>query len=321
MDPLHDIQGRPAPPKTLEPRERERLQKAAREFEAVFVAYMFKSMRGSVQKSGLLGEGYGGDMMDSILDMELGRQLAQKSNFGIAEMLWRRITGEPFPKQVASGGPAAEGLAARGARVTRRDAASAPPPAVPSGEQRTAQSPGKPAGSEPQERPAPGKKPEGPVIPTARPDRPVRFALGQAVAERVNTYAPLIREAAEKHGVDENLIKAVMATESAGNPRARSSADAKGLMQLIDGTAQSMGVRNSWNPRENILGGAKYLQQMLARFGGNVEHALASYNAGPGAVKRYGGIPPFRETQQYVGRVMEYLKIFAQDGETDDGED
>jgi soluble lytic murein transglycosylase-like protein len=145
--------------------------------------------------------------------------------------------------------------------------------------------------------------------------------IRHTVAERVNTYTPIIREAAEKHGVDENLLKAVIATESAGNPRARSAADAKGLMQLIDSTAQSVGVTNIWNPRDNIMGGAKYLGQMMARFSGNVERALASYNAGPGAVEKHGGIPPFRETQAYVGRVMEYLKAFAQQQEPDNDEE
>jgi len=317
MDPLRDIQGRSAPDKPLDGPERQRLQKAAREFEAVFVAYMFKAMRGSVQKSGLLGEGFGGGMMDSLLDMELGRQMSRTSSFGLAEMLWRKVTGEPFPKQ--------EG-AARNASA-RPAAAPASSKAVPPAESRAVQpAASKPAAGTGSAAVAPASaastgQPTSPVITAAPADRPLRFVTGHAVAERVNTYAPLIREASEKHGVDKNLIKAVIATESAGNPRARSSADAKGLMQLIDSTARSMGVRNSWSPRENILGGAKYLQQMLSRFEGNVEQALASYNAGPGAVEKYGGIPPFRETREYVGRVMEYLKIFGQDGETEDGED
>jgi soluble lytic murein transglycosylase-like protein len=141
------------------------------------------------------------------------------------------------------------------------------------------------------------------------------------VAERVNTYAPIIREASEKHGVDENLLKAVIATESAGDPAARSPKQAKGLMQLIDSTASDMGVRNVWNPRENIFGGARYLESLLSRFAGNVEKALASYNAGPGAVEKHGGIPPFRETQAYVGRVLRYLRVFEQQETPDHDQD
>jgi soluble lytic murein transglycosylase-like protein len=241
--------------------------------------------------------------------------MSRTSSFGLAEMLWRKVTGEPFPKQEApaakgSARPATVPAASKGIPAESRSVqpAASMPAAVPT----TASAPAT-AG--------PGGQLKSPVITSAPAERPLRFVTGHAIAERVNTYAPLIREASEKHGVDENLIKAVIATESAGNPRARSSADAKGLMQLIDTTARSMGVRNSWSPRENILGGAKYLQQMLSRFEGNVEQALASYNAGPGAVEKYGGIPPFRETREYVGRVMEYLKIFGQDGETEDGED
>jgi soluble lytic murein transglycosylase-like protein len=135
----------------------------------------------------------------------------------------------------------------------------------------------------------------------------------------VNTYAPYIAEAAEKHGIDRGLIKAVIAAESAGRAKARSARNAKGLMQLIDTTAADMGARDVWNPRENILAGARYLRQMLDRFGGDVGRALASYNAGPGAVERHGGIPPFRETREYVQRVMTYLTMFAQ--EANDGND
>jgi len=304
MDPLRTIQGRAAAGKTLDEPEKQRLQKAARDFEAVFVAYMFKNMRNSVEKSGLLGDGFGGDMMDSLLDMELGRQMSRSSSLGVAEMLWRKITGESLPKQIPAARPAHRGAEAEPS--TKTTTGSPAPAAI------IAVSPA-PAAHE--------TTLVSPVIPAADPRQPVRFTTGQAVAERVNTYAPLIKEAAEKHGVDEKLIKAVIATESAGNPRARSSADAKGLMQLIDSTARSMGVKNTWNPRENILGGVKYLQQMLSRFGGNVEQALASYNAGPGAVEKYGGIPPYRETREYVGRVMQYLKIFGDDEETNHGED
>ena len=83
-------------------------------------------------------------------------------------------------------------------------------------------------------------------------------------------------------------------------------------MQLIDSTAAAMGVRDVWDPRQNVRGGAKYLSQMLDRFQGNVEHALASYNAGPGAVDKYQGVPPYKETQEYVDRVLQYLRDFEQ---------
>jgi len=125
--------------------------------------------------------------------------------------------------------------------------------------------------------------------------------------DRLNQYEGIINSASEQFGVDKNLIKSVILTESAANEKAISSAKAKGLMQLIDSTATQMGVSNVWDPQQNILGGTKYLAQLLQKFNGNVNLALASYNAGPESVEKYGGIPPFEETQNYVKRVMGYL--------------
>jgi len=115
-----------------------------------------------------------------------------------------------------------------------------------------------------------------------------------------------VNEASESLKVDKSLIKAVIRQESGGNSLARSEKGAKGLMQLMDPTAKEMGVINSFNGRENIMGGTRYLKQMLARFNGDESKALAAYNAGPGAVEQYGGIPPFKETENYVKKVLQY---------------
>lgn len=128
--------------------------------------------------------------------------------------------------------------------------------------------------------------------------------------ERLNKYEGIINQAAEYFGVNKNLIKSVILTESAANDKAVSSAKAKGLMQLIDSTASEMGVSNVFDPKENIFGGTKYLSEMLRKYNGNVQLALASYNAGPDNVDKYGGVPPFDETQSYLKRVIGYLNHF-----------
>ena len=125
--------------------------------------------------------------------------------------------------------------------------------------------------------------------------------------DRLNKYEDIINAASNSFGVDKNLIKSVILTESAANQNAVSSAKAKGLMQLIDSTATEMGVSNVWDPKENIFGGTKYLAEMLRKYNGDMNLALASYNAGPQNVDKYGGIPPFEETQNYVKRVKGYF--------------
>ena len=150
--------------------------------------------------------------------------------------------------------------------------------------------------------------------------QPVVPMSGQATAPAVATAAPILQvpggfsqivsQAAQKYGVEPALVAAVIETESKFNPDAVSRAGAQGLMQLMPGTARGLGVTDATDPLQNVLGGAKLLGQLLAKYGGNLEKAIAAYNAGSGAVDKYGGIPPYGETRKYVPLVLAALDRF-----------
>lgn len=131
-----------------------------------------------------------------------------------------------------------------------------------------------------------------------------RGAVGLNISGDTNS---LIKEAAARYQVDPRLVAAVAQTESGGNQEAVSPAGAVGVMQLMPDTAAGLGV-NPYDKRQNIEGGAKYLKQMMDTFGGDVRKAVAAYNAGSQAVKEYNGIPPYRETQDYVNKVLDIYR-------------
>jgi soluble lytic murein transglycosylase-like protein len=137
-----------------------------------------------------------------------------------------------------------------------------------------------------------------PVPPAALPD-----ALLD-VAPPVKSTNQIVGEASRQHGVDQDFIRSVIRQESSGNAHAVSPAGARGLMQLMPGTALHLGVSDSFNSEQNVHGGTLYLRELLERYNGDAIKALAAYNAGPGAVDRYKGVPPYRETRKYVQRVV-----------------
>ena len=303
---------------TLDAAKKARLAKAVKDFEAIFLGMMMKSMRSSVPKDDGSADSFGGDIMESMFDEEVARQMAGRSNLGLADMMYRSITHEAMPAAlpVAPVAPKAPPKAPPQAGP----AATAPPPAAPAqatGNVSTA--PRKissaPAGGNSSPTPAAAPVPAKKTLPGSAPS----FAPPKTVRERIAAYESLIQEAAAYHGVDSTMIKAVMAAESGGERTAVSSRDAKGLMQLTDSTAADMGVRNVWNARENIQGGARYLQSLLQRFDGDTRNAVASYNAGPERVEKHGGVPPIPETQAYVRRVMNYIQYFAQEESSHEG--
>ena len=127
---------------------------------------------------------------------------------------------------------------------------------------------------------------------------------------RMRLWSYFIFEESQKHGIDDSLVKAVIYTESYFNPNATSKKGASGLMQLMPATAEKYGVSDLYNPKQNIVAGIKHLRYLMTLFPDNLKHVIAAYNAGENAVNKYNGIPPYRETQGYVKKVMKHLKRF-----------
>lgn len=141
-------------------------------------------------------------------------------------------------------------------------------------------------------------------------------AGSRSSSPQIHSYRDIIRQNARVYRLEEALVKAVIKAESNYNPQSVSNKGAQGLMQLIPETARLMNVGDPFNPAENIRGGSNYLRLMLDQFNGNLDLALAAYNAGPNAVQRHGGIPPYTETRNYVQRVRRYLEQYRRSGDT-----
>ncbi|MYL51292.1 transglycosylase SLT domain-containing protein [Halobacillus litoralis] len=160
----------------------------------------------------------------------------------------------------------------------------------------------------------------GPSVPPPLSTQPVSSHMAQQVpvpvekSQEGNNIAnvtsgnadvdQLIKKASERYGVDEKLVRSVVKAESNFDARVVSHAGAQGLMQLMPATAEGLGVTDPFDPEQNLMGGTKYLRQMLDRYDDNTELALAAYNAGPGNVDKYDGVPPFRETQNYITKIL-----------------
>ncbi|HUV30189.1 MAG TPA: transglycosylase SLT domain-containing protein [Acidobacteriota bacterium] len=266
--------------------EKARLREATREFESFFMYYLLKNMRKTIPKNELtrtggLSESMGSDVFTDLFDMEVARKITRSNNRSIAEMLYQSLEkqtearfGQPGPTPDAAPGISPE---PKGLKLDRdhielpnRDDRQIPrPDAVRS-------------------------------LPVSQGPRRVRHDPILA------KYGPDIYRAAAETKLDSALIASVIRAESNGDARAVSTAGARGLMQLTDTTAREMGVTDVFDPAANIRGGSRYLRQLIDRYG-DVKLALAAYNAGPGNVDRYKGVPPFKETRRYVARVIRLM--------------
>jgi Rod binding domain-containing protein len=240
-------------------KQKEKIASATKQFESLLTSMMLKSMNSTT--GGMLGdEGYGNDMFDTVFEQEVGSYISESKSLGVAEVLYKRITGEEMTLEMRN-------------KISKR-------------------------------------MNEIKAYNTETSSDSTKVKPSEGAINRINQYDKNIDDASESYGVDKNLIKSIIMTESAGNYKAVSSAKAKGLMQLMDSTATDMGVKNVFNPKENIEGGTKYIAQMLRQYDGDLKLALAAYNAGPANVNKYNGIPPFDETKNYINKVLGYLDHF-----------
>lgn len=339
---------------------REDLARTAREFESVFLDILMRSMRETVPQNDLMGSGGATKIYRQMHDSEMARTIAGSGDgLGIARLLESHFAdafaddsgadpeaadGAPATAAVGRDLPASLALsryrqsADRGAAVPSVRPAELPPqplfgPPAPAATT-SAPTPAAAAAARDQDdvprRQAPPVTPPPAAAPAPVPgrfglaptDRRLAEApLGTAEADTVRRFGPAIDQAATGSGLDPRLVLAVVMEESGGDPAARSPAGARGLMQLMPGTARDLGVKNPLDPAANLDGGTRYLAAQLDRFGGRLDLALAAYNAGPGNVERAGGrIPGFAETRTYVNRVMERYARLRSGTELDTGQ-
>ncbi|MFH0765770.1 MAG: transglycosylase SLT domain-containing protein [Calditrichota bacterium] len=240
--------------------ERSKLEKACREFEALFVAQMLKVMRQTTESEvGGLSLGAGNPFQD-MFDWELAVRLSERSPLGVAGTLLRQWREHQESSQIN------------------------PKSALPSNS---------------------AARPKAPAARTEASDKTQISSTPKAVSQDIDN---IIQRAAKRYDLDPNLVRAVIACESGFDAAAVSPKGAKGLMQLIDSTATDLGVNDPFDAEANVFGGTSYLRQLWDRYQGDPKLALAAYNAGPGAVDRFRGVPPYAETTAYVRKVLNAWK-------------
>jgi len=245
---------------------RTKLSKAARDFEALFVYQLLKTMRASFVSTRENESGFGKDIFLSVADNALADRMSESNALGIGQLLLTSFEGRRglCGKNVGSNGDDDDPFVSldNGRSLSQKL-----------------------------------RSPGFMRLDSGRAPRTVSGASAGNIDD-------LIGSLSRKYGLPTALVRAVIQVESAGDRYAVSARGAKGLMQLTDTTAAELGVTDAFDPAQNIDAGSRYLSGLLKRFSGDLKLALAAYNAGPGTVERHGGIPPYRETVRYVDKVM-----------------
>ncbi|MBI1938156.1 MAG: transglycosylase SLT domain-containing protein [Ignavibacteriales bacterium] len=260
-------------------KQKAKIANAAKEFESLLTAMMLKEMNKTT--GGMLGEeGYGNDMFDTIFEQKIASQMSKSKSLGIAKAIYKKVTGEEMEPGLINSVDTSVKENSGSTIEIKND---------PAGKNISAEIKNDSAGKN---------------ISALQPSNVSLSRLGK--------FDELIEKASQEFGIDKNVIKSIIMAESAANHKAVSGAKAKGLMQLLDSTAADMGVRNSFDPAQNIYGGTKYFANMLRQYNGDLKLALAAYNAGPQNVEKYNGVPPFNETKNYITKVLGYLNHFSE---------
>jgi soluble lytic murein transglycosylase-like protein len=289
-----------------------KLKKACQDFESIFIYYMLKSMRSSDSKSNLFGEGLGSDIFQQMFDQGLADKMSTSGQLDIASNMYNKyaaILEAPAPQKAQPAQPQDISLPVIPKNIIEPQISS--PIIQPAVQLKSEPVTGATtAVPDIKADPLPVSISEPKADVTSVIDKPTTkvASLSKKAARQkatIDNYHDIIANAATANNVDPNLVKALILQESGGNPNAISSKGAKGLMQIMDGTAKMLGVTNSFDIKQNIEGGVKYLGDLIKKFEGDIKNALAAYNAGPAAVQKYGGIPPYDETADFVNSVME----------------
>jgi len=283
---------------------------------------MLKTMRSASAKSNLFGEGLGSEIFMQMFDQGLADKMSESGQIGVANSMYAKYAalvdgaksngsnqeGKPVIKPIKITAPVAAAQKPTANEVNPIAAlipAKSTPVTVTSLVNPIVE---KPVAVEADLTITPVFK--KPVIEMATSPR----QASTKAKSPVDRFHSIINEAATAHQVDPNLVKAVIFQESGGNPKAVSAKGAKGLMQLMDGTSKMLGISDPFDIKQNIAGGVKYLADLLKKFEGNIKNALAAYNAGPAAVEKYGGVPPYDETTEFVDAVMAHFNgLFKSD--------